>query len=179
MIGEVSGRQKTAFKILISIFLLSALLFLFYPFQEVSETVSVVEVTDGDTIEVDHQGETRKIRLKHVDTPETSGYNTPEEFERVPEDNWKCLERWGYRATDYVEQELGEDAVLEYRKGVMTVERGNYGRLLGDFRLQGRNRSLSYFLVEKGYARSYGEYYIELEEEARNSSRGLWGECVE
>lgn len=175
--GDFPRIPKNAFKALIFLVTMVAILGLFYPFQTVSETVKVIEVVDGDTLKVSQDGETRTVRLKGVDTPETSGYNSPEEFEGVPSQNWECLEDWGYNAKDFVKQHLEDEIILEYRKGVLTVERGSFGRLLADVRLDG-NETLSYLLVEKGYARSYGDRFLELEEQARNYSRGLWGECT-
>ncbi len=173
-----SGMRKTALKISVSLLIVVLFLGLFYPFSTVTRTFEVVEVVDGDTLEVERGEVERTVRLKRVDTPETAGYNSPEEFEDVPRGNWKCLEDWGYRAKDFVKKKIGDEAVLEYRKGILTVERGSFGRVLADVKLED-NRSLNRILVEKGYARSYGDDLIELEEEARNSSRGLWGECRE
>lgn len=152
---------------------------LFYPFSTVSSTVEVVEVVDGDTLKVEYGGGTRSVRLKGVDTPETAGYNSPEEFEGVSTQNWQCLEKWGYNAKDFVKQKVGNKAVIEYRKGVLTVEEGSFGRLLADVRLESKNKALSLLLMEEGFARSYGDEYLEVEERARNKSKGLWGECVE
>lgn len=173
-----SGISRTVLKVFISSIMVCSFVSLFYPFFTASPTVEVAEVVDGDTLKVEHEDQIRTVRLKGVDTPETSGYNTPEEFEGVSKRNWQCLEDWGYKAKTFVEQEVGQEVVLEHRKGVLTVERGDFGRLLGDIRLES-NSSLSRLLVEKGFARSYEDSYLELERKARNNSRGLWGECVE
>jgi len=178
ILKRILGSQRNVSKVAVSFVIVSLFIGLFYPFFVASPTVEVVEVIDGDTLEVKEGDKMRTVRLKYVDTPETSGYNSPEEFEGVPESNWKCLEDWGYRAKEFVKRKVGEETELRYRKGVFTVERGGFGRLLGDIRLE-NNESLSKLLVEKGYARSYEDSLLELEEEARNNSRGLWGECVE
>lgn len=152
---------------------------LFYPFSTASETVEVVKIADGDTVDVRLDEEVETIRLKGVDTPETVGYNTPGEYEGVPSQNWKCLENWGYNAKDYVKQKIeGKEVILSYRKGVLTVERGAFSRLIGKIYLKSSNGSLNRQLVKEGYARSYGDYYQYIEDSARLNSTGVW-ECAE
>ncbi|MFB6158631.1 MAG: thermonuclease family protein [Candidatus Nanohalobium sp.] len=133
---------------------------------------------DGDTFKLTSGSDNVVVRLKDVDTPETSGYNTPDEFKGLDKDDWRCLERWGYRAKNFLEKKLEESTRLEYRKGVLTVEKGSYGRLLGRVYLNGSNQTLGELIVQRGYGRSYGEEYRVEEREARNNSRGLW-QCGE
>lgn len=171
--------SKKLFKLLIAALTLSLVIGLFYPFFNVSRTVEVIKITDGDTVDVRFDGGVETIRFKGIDTPETTGYNTPEEYRGVPNQNWECLQSWGYKAKDYVEQKTeGRKITLQYRKGVLTVERGVFNRLIGKIYVSSSNKSLNHILVEKGYARSYGEYYQSLEQEARQNSIGLW-ECAE
>ena len=170
---------KKLLKAILVIFTISLIVLLFYPFFTASKTVQVDKITDGDTVDVrfDHKIET--IRFKGVDTPETAGYNSPEEYEGVSTQNWKCLEKWGYNAKDYVKQKIGgKEVTLSYRKGVLTVERGVFHRLIGKIYVNDSNSSLNRQLVEKGYARSYGDYYQDLEDKARLDSTGLW-ECAD
>lgn len=170
---------KSLLKLLLVV--LTVLLFvgLFYPFFTASKTVEVVKITDGDTVDVRIDGDVETIRFKGVDTPETAGYNSPEEYKGVSTQNWKCLEKWGYNAKDYVNKKIeGEEVALSYRKGVLTVERGAFNRLIGKIYVNDSNRSLNRQLVKKGYARSYGDYYQDLEDRARLNSIGVW-ECAD
>jgi len=110
-----------------------------------------------------------------VDAPETAGYNSPEEYKGVSNKNWKCLEKWGYNAKDYVKQEIEDKKVtLSYRKGIFMVERGTFDRVIGKIYVNDSNKSLNRQLVEEGYARSYGDYYQALEDRARLNSTGVW-----
>jgi|GEM_PF-448330 micrococcal nuclease len=166
-------------KVIISVSVLFLFVGLFYPFFTSSKTVEVVKIADGDTVDVRLNGEIETIRMKGIDTPETAGYNTPEEYQGVPKHNWKCLEKWGYNAKDYVANKIeGKDITLAYRKGVFTVERGIFNRLLGKIYVSDSGRSLNQILVEKGYARSYGDYYQNIENKARMNKSGLW-ECAQ
>lgn len=152
---------------------------LFYPFFTASERVEVVKIIDGDTVDVELQGTKETIRFEGVDTPETSGYNSPEEYKGVSSNNWKCLEKWGYNAKDYVDEMIGgKEVTLVYRKGILTKERGVFDRLIAKIYVNSSEKSLNRELVEKGYARSYGDYYMGLEEKARKDSVGVW-ECAE
>lgn len=163
-------------KFIIAILTVFLFVGLFYPFFTASKTVEVVKITDGDTINVRLEGATETLRFKGVDTPETAGYNSPEEYKGVSSQNWKCLENWGYNAKDYVKQKIeGKELNITYRKGVMTVERGAFDRLIAKIYIERSNASLNRQLVEKGYARSYGDYYQDLEDRARMDSKGVWG----
>lgn len=171
--------SKTLLKALVAALTVFLFVGLFYPFFTASKTVDVVKITDGDTVDVQFEERTETIRFKGVDTPETEGYNSPEEYKGVSNQNWKCLEDWGYKAKDYVKQKIeDEEVTLSYKKGVLAAERGSYNRLLGKIYVAGSNKSLNRMLVEEGYARSYGDYYAELEDNARDNSKGLW-ECAE
>lgn len=166
-------------KLLIAVLMLVLFVGLFYPFSTASKTVEVVKITDGDTVDVRLDGEVETIRFKGIDTPETAGYNSPEEYKGVSSQNWKCLENWGYNAKNYVKEEIeGREVTLSYRKGVLTVERGMFDRLIGKIYVNDSNSSINRQLVEEGYARSYGDYYQKLENRARLNSTGVW-QCAD
>lgn len=172
---RISKRSLKAILTILTVFLFIGL---FYPISTASETVKVVKIMDGDTVDVRLDGEIETIRFKGVDTPETAGYNNPKEYKGISSQNWKCLEKWGYNAKDYVKQRIEDKKVtLSYRKGVLVVERGVFDRLIGKIYVDGSNNSLNRQLVEKGYARSYGDYYSDLENKSRQNSIGLW-ECA-
>ncbi|MDP9428692.1 MAG: thermonuclease family protein, partial [Actinomycetota bacterium] len=78
-------------------------------------SATVVEVVDGDTIDVDYDGATHRVRLLNVDTPESVD----------PEEPVECL---GPEASDWLEQRLpvGTEVRLEWDQDT----RDNYGREL-------------------------------------------------
>ncbi|WP_135821152.1 thermonuclease family protein [Halostella litorea] len=142
--------------------------------------VTVVEVTDGDTVEVAYPNGTREtVRLLGVDTPEVHTENDPSEFEGVPDTaaGRECLRDWGHRSSEFARAELvGEEVTL-----VVDPEadrRGGYGRLLAyvDYEDGRFNRAL----VERGYARLYDttfadrDAYASAERSARGNGTGLW-----
>ncbi|WP_135536157.1 thermonuclease family protein [Halostella pelagica] len=142
--------------------------------------VTVVEVVDGDTVEVEYPNGTREtVRLLGVDTPEVHAENDPSEFEGVPdtEAGRDCLRDWGHRSSEFARTELaGEKVTL-----VVDPEsdrRGGYGRLLAYVEYDGGrfNRQL----VDRGYARLYDtefadrDQYADAERRARANGTGLW-----
>ena len=140
---------------------------------------TVIEVTDGDTIDL-QLGETKEtIRLLGVDTPEVHVENTPRDFENIPDNprGRECLRKWGQKASNYAEKELSGQKII-FQKDPRSDVRGSYGRLLGYIKKDGEN--FNYELVEKGYARVYTsgftqqKRFLEAENEAQNELRGLW-----
>ena len=97
-----------------------------------SQAVTVVEVVDGDTMDVRYpDGSTERIRLLGVDTPEVSGRAEPAEFEGVPDTDagraW--LGEKGRRASAFARGELAGETVRVATDPAADV-RGDYGRLL-------------------------------------------------
>jgi micrococcal nuclease len=150
---------------------------------EVSVTIS--DVTDGDTVDIRYQnGTIETVRLLGLDTPEVHTGVSPNEFEGVPDNQAgrDCLRRWGEKASSYAKSELsGESVGLSFDEN--EGRRGYYGRLLGYIHV---NEDLfNYNLVENGYARVYDdsdfvrqEEFYNAESQAQNSNTGLW-ECTE
>lgn len=132
---------------------------------------TVVNVVDGDTIDVEIDGEQYRVRYIGVNTPETVDPRRPVE----------CF---------------GEEASAQNKKLVAgkTVgllkdvsETDQYGRLLRYVWLTPKDM-VNAMLVKDGYAEStayppdvaYQDLFDSLEEEARNAGRGLWGDvCAE
>jgi len=125
----------------------------------------VVRVTDGDTIEVRVDGQSYKLRYIGIDAPET----------RHPD---KGVEPLGPEAAAKNE-ELVANRLVELEKDVSETDR--YGRLLryvwiGDMMVNAE-------LVRLGYAQvstyppdvKYQEMFLQLQREARQECRGLWG----
>ena len=144
-------------------------------------TVSVVEVVDGDTMDVRYRnGSTDTVRLLGVDTPEVGAEPEPAEFEGVPdtESGREWLREWGHRASEFARAELaGEEVrvVVDPKSDV----RGDYGRLLVYVHADGDlfNR----VLLEQGYARMYDSRFSrranfsDAEARAQTAGAGLWG----
>lgn len=123
---------------------------------------TVTRVIDGDTIEIEGGV---KIRYLLVDTPEISG--TPECYG----DNAKQMN------TDLV---LGKTVQIHY--DVQCTD--NFGRTLAYVTVDGQE--VNTLLVQRGYAcvlaippngESRREEFENLQLDAKNARRGLWGAC--
>ena len=114
----------------------------------------LVKVIDGDTVEVVHEGQARRIRLAHIDSPEQG-------------------QAYGQAAKRFV---LATAAQQSVQVRWQTTDR--YGRTIGEIILaDGTN--LNKQIVRAGYAWHYKDYssdrfYADLEEQARTARRGLW-----
>ncbi len=114
----------------------------------------VIAVKDGDTIDLLQGGQTVKVRLYGVDSPEKN-------------------QDYGQKAKDFTSQ-------LAFGKQVRLIahNKDRYGRTVGTIILpDGRN--LNEELVRNGYAWHYKEYSKDknlenLEADARRFKRGLW-----
>lgn len=150
--------------------------------EQTEWTVTVIEVTDGDTLTVAFDdGSTTEVRLLGVDTPEVHVENDPAEFEGIPEtesgSDW--LRDWGHKASEFARTELKGDEVR------LTVDetadrRDRYDRLLAYVHTSDGdlfNRAL----LEQGYARLYESEFTKrsafetAEADAQSGDVGLWG----
>jgi micrococcal nuclease len=127
----------------------------------------VLDVVDGDTIEVELGGETERVRYIGVDTPESVAPGQPAE----------CF---GHRASDANARLVeGEEVRLVFDQEL----RDAYGRLLayvyvGDVLVNAE-------LVERGFARTLeippntakADLLERLEVAAGRAGRGLWDAC--
>jgi micrococcal nuclease len=123
-----------------------------------------VRVVDGDTIDVEIEGETHKVRYIGIDTPELyHPTKAPDEYAQ------EAYEK---------NRELVEGKTVYLEKDVSETDR--YGRLLryvyvGD-------TFVNAYLVQHGYAQvstyppdvKYYERFLELQREAREAGRGFW-----
>ncbi len=127
------------------------------------DVVEVVKVVDGDTIDIQIDGDIERVRLIGVDTPETVH-------------PFKALEHFGKEASNYTRSRLeGKQVRLEYDLS----KRGKYGRLLAYVWLDDKHFNAE--LIEKGYAFAYLNYpfkyredFRRLELQAEQSGLGLW-----
>ena len=126
---------------------------------------TVVRVVDGDTIDVEADGETYRVRYLMIDTPES----TTEQ------------ECWGEEAK-LANASFVEDKVVTLRYDVEC--RDVYDRLLAYVEVSGQ--TINEVLVERGYAcvlhiPPNGDdvvvAYEQLEAAARDAGMGLWGAC--
>jgi micrococcal nuclease len=139
-----------------------------------SQPVSLIEVTDGDTIRVDVDGRNEPVRLILIDAPETHDPNRPPE----------CF---GQEATAYLTWmlSLGGDLYLE----TDVSDRDRFGRLLRYVWLDfgdGEVYLVNEALVRAGYAAfstfppdvKYVEEIREAGQFAREHGYGLWSSCI-
>jgi micrococcal nuclease len=148
---------------------------------EAGVTVTVVEVVDGDTMDVRFpDGEVERVRLLGVDTPEVHTATDPAEWEGVPETDsgWEWLRDWGHKSSEFARTELaGTDVTV--RTDPEADRRGGYGRLL--VYLSEDGESFNRQLLDQGYARLYDTAfskratYASAEEAARANDVGVWG----
>lgn len=136
------------------------------------EEVELVEVVDGDTINVEND----IIRFIGIDTPEISSENNPVEygFENST-DTRECLNRYGEKASQYMKNSTSEKVGLV--DDIRSDDRGTYGRRLSYIQTE---RDLNRKLLVKGLAQVYlsdfsrkNEFYF-WEYVAKKNGRGLW-----
>lgn len=131
---------------------------------------AVTHVVDGDTIDVNMNNQTERVRFIGVDTPETKKPDTP-------------VQCYGPEASDYTKQVLtGKSVRLE--ADPLDDNRDRYGRLLRYVYLQDGS-----LLEEQQISQGYGFAYVsfpfqkktefsKLQDTARANKKGLWGACV-
>ena len=125
----------------------------------------VIRVIDGDTVELKN-GE--RLRYNDIDTPETVHPSKP-------------IECYGPQASSK-NKELVEGEIILVELGNPTKDR--YGRLLGYVYID--DLFVNAELVRGGYAEvnSYGNpgselsNLLEIEKNAKESMKGLWGACL-
>jgi len=162
-------KRKAKVSSAVVVFILAAIVVII---QNIPSGVTVTRVIDGDTIEVEMRGETYKVRL--------IGINTPESTTRI--------ESYGKEASNFTKSQLlGKKVYLE--KDVSETDK--YGRLLRYVWLKKpseptdseiRTKMFNAILVIQGYAQAatyppdvkYAEYFAKYEAEARENNRGLW-----
>ena len=129
----------------------------------------VVEVLDGDTIKVEKEGRTEKVRLLGIDAEELNEKN----------ENNKCFAKMAKNGLEEKIEGKDVDLIVDITQG----EKDIYKRLLRDVYLG--DEWINGWLVEMGLARVYEDYpsarNVELENLQQNAIKniiGLWkGEC--
>lgn len=134
-----------------------------------SDTVTVVRVVDGDTLQIELDGELVKVRLIGVDTPETVHPQKP-------------VEHFGKQASAFTKR-LVEGKAVRLESDPQTANRDKYGRLLRYVYLKD-GTLVNALIIRKGYGHAYTRFpfqfmekFRELERHAREEKRGLWGDA--
>lgn len=133
--------------------------------DETKSAALIEKVVDGDTIYIEKNGQTEKIRLIGIDTPETS-------------DPRKEVECFGREAKEFLQQYENSEVTLESDPTQDNTDK--YGRSLRYVWLDDIN--LNKLMIESGYAYEYTydkpyKYQLEFqlaEEIARMNQVGLW-----
>lgn len=138
--------------------------------QEVKEELyPVTKVIDGDTIKVKVGNKYQTVRLIGIDTPEV---------------NVNPHECFGDEASEYLKSLLsGKKVKLE--KDDSQGDKDKYSRWLRFVWLGDLN--LGEIMIREGYAYEYTydkaykyrDLYKQVEREARDANKGLWGSCVD
>ncbi len=130
---------------------------------------SIAHFVDGDTIAVNMNGHTEKVRFIGVDTPETHKPNTP-------------VQCYGPAAAAYTKNTIGSQRVRLVSDSLST-NRDRYDRLLRYVYLpDGTN--LNKQLIQNGYGFYYPYFpftksheFAAAEQSAMAAHRGLWANC--
>lgn len=142
--------------------------------------VTVVEVVDGDTMDIEYQNGTNDtIRLLGVDTPEVHIENDPAEFDDIPNTTAgrNHLRDWGHKASEFARTELAGETITIVVDD-QADRRGYYGRLLVYVYDEGELFNLK--LIQQGYARMYESTFSKrsqfssAEADAQANNVGLW-----
>lgn len=143
---------------LLKVRVLVSLLFLFIPTLSIAWPGKVVNVSDGDTISVLHDGQQTKIRLYGIDCPEKA-------------------QSYGQKS-----REMTSAMVAGRTVEVEVKDTDRYGRSVGLVSIDGV--SLNEAMVRNGYAWVYRQYckerfcsdWIALESTARQQQKGMWAD---
>lgn len=143
-------------------------------FKDISSTVPagyyhVVKVEDGDTITVDMNGTSERIRFIGIDTPELHDPRKPVQ----------CFAR---AAKDYNKSLIGQNPV-RLEADPLSTNRDRYDRLLRYVYLPD-GRLAQAEIIKNGYGFAYtsfpftkSEQFLNYQTQAREQNRGLWKDC--
>jgi micrococcal nuclease len=130
----------------------------------------VTTFTDGDTLSVDMNGATEKVRMIGVDTPETK-------------DPRKTVQCYGKAASEFTKNLIGNNRV-RLEADPTNTNRDRYNRLLRYVYLPD-GRLVNAEIIKQGYGFAYTYFpFTKLEEfrgfqkQAEATKVGLWGSCT-
>ena len=127
---------------------------------------TVVEVIDGDTIDVFLEGQVQRVRLIGVNTPETV-------------DRRRGVQCYGPEASKFL-KELLTGKIVNLEEDPTQNSKDNYGRLLRYVYLNEEN--INQKLIKEGYGfeytykkpYKYQSEFREAQRDARDNYKGLW-----
>ena len=131
---------------------------------------TVVRVVDGDTVQVDIDGQREKLRLIGIDTPETVKPDTP-------------VQCYGPEASAFTNQLLPEGTAVRIERDVEA--RDDYGRLLGYVYRADDGLFVNLEIVAQGYASlltfppnvAHVDEFVAAARAAERANLGLWSAC--
>jgi len=137
---------------------------------------AVERVIDGDTIDVDIDGRTERIRLIGIDTPEIAH----EAFDGRPANDTEC---YGEEAREFTQALLPERTAVRLERDV--VGRDDYGRILAYVHRASDGIFVNFELVRQGYAQpltfppnvAHADLMVEAARDAERDDVGLWAGC--
>lgn len=133
-------------------------------------TATVVWVIDGDTVDLEIDGERERARLIGIDTPESVSRTDP-------------VQCYGVEASDALTGLLPPDTIVRIERDEEARDR--FGRLLLYVHRAEDGLFINRHLVEQGFAEvlffepntAFEVEFTRIRNEARSESRGLWGSC--
>lgn len=156
--------------IAIIIFFLRLILGIDFTQDNKSWSAQVIKVADGDTITVNYNGKTEKIRLLGVNSPETAKDNV----------DGQC---YGDIASDFTHKTLdGQSVVIIDDSSKEDFDK--YGRRLAYIEFKGQDYNKT--LLDNGLAKEFtfhGQFYQrqrvykDAENKAKVNKVGLWRDC--
>ena len=142
-----------------------------YPVEDFSndQAYPVLRIIDGDTVEINYDGQAVSVRLIGVDTPETVHPSQP-------------VEAYGREASSFTKNLLlGESIYLRFD----TENQDRYGRLLAYLYRAPDGLFVNLEVARQGYGHAYTQFpfkHMELfrhyENQARTAGKGLWGDAA-
>ncbi|MCB1851388.1 MAG: thermonuclease family protein [Gammaproteobacteria bacterium] len=146
-----------------------------------TESYSLLQVEDGDTLVIDMQGNPTRIQLLGIDAPEDSANpKLIRDIQRTGQSSELLLEL-GMQASQHLQQ-LAAPGMTVIIAGELQ-HRDKYGRIPAVVTLPGAQLSLNAAMVQQGYAITLDSHstgnsdqpiLAELERQARENNRGLW-----
>lgn len=129
----------------------------------------VTEFVDGDTIVINMNGHSERVRMIGIDTPETRKPNSP-------------IECYGKEASAYTKKRIGLDKV-KLVADPLTTDRDRYNRLLRYVYLVD-GTDLNNEIVKQGYGFYYPYFdfsrsndYARAQQSAKKQNKGIWKAC--
>jgi len=135
-----------------------------------ADLVKIVKVVDGDTVDINLDGHTERVRLIGVNTPETKHPTKP-------------IECFGPEASAYMTQLLPKGTTVRIERDVEARDR--YGRMLLYLYLGSDNLFINLDLVARGYGTPmsiepntfHRNDFVRAAAQAEAANVGLWKAC--